>query len=169
MARGFMKFMRARGFLVGLAAVSSVLFLPGIFYPQSYFGVPSLAWQLLLIVVFTIGTWLALKVIWHVWTPNSETEDRLTRTVVGALAGALFVFAVLAAQATSHSQCVYGVGHGEDAQCLAWEEVPGADLFMVIVLAGAGAAAFYISMAKPQPKSEGRQLSFDDDYESRDE
>lgn len=54
------------------------------------------------LVGIPLGTWFILALIWRYWKPDSTTEDRLTRALFAATAGALLMGAVFLSKRESH-------------------------------------------------------------------
>lgn len=91
--------MKSHGLLTGLVAFLLIMFGP--FLPW-YLGIHGLVWRILYIVSLPIVTWFVLKLIWRTWALDSETDERFSCAVWGAVAGGLSGGAVLLAQAKPH-------------------------------------------------------------------
>jgi hypothetical protein len=88
--------MASRKYLVGVTAV--VLLIWG---PIDHSWPAWLAIRLGYLFVIPLITWFLLGWIWKVWQPDEETENRLYRSLIGATAGVLLIFAVLEAKAVT--------------------------------------------------------------------
>jgi len=65
------------------------------------------AWLLIrtgYLIILPVGTWWLLKWIWRMWMPDTNTEERLSRTLTGITSGALLILAVMAAMRDSHAE-----------------------------------------------------------------
>jgi len=134
-----------RWFLTGLMALILVLEWD----PPSVGPVPGGAIELALIAI----TWIVLSLIWTVWKPDEAANDRVSRGVLGAVAGALFVGAVLFALADTHEQCTQGAQTRDGIECLGeYITVPGADIGIVMALVFCGLIAFGLSIRHPDEK-----------------
>jgi hypothetical protein len=174
----------SKSILVGLVAV--ILLLWG---PETHFGLdPSFMdgphyvdysggpyWvnyviRSLYLVVLPTAAWVVLKYVWRIWKPDADAEDRLSRALVGAIAGALFVGTVLAIQAESHEYCetdyYVPVGSGTGRECIKGEDagersgeiviLPGPDVSKVFWLALGGAVALGVAVFFPFSKLKRR-------------
>src|SRR5713101_711695 len=61
--------------------------------------------RLLYLISIPAMWWFVLGWIWRLWRPDQTDEDRLRRTIAGAVAGALFVGALLETQRSHHFVC----------------------------------------------------------------
>lgn len=110
------------------------------------------AWLLIrlgYLVLIPMSIWFFLKWIWKKWQPDSDSEDRLLRTLVGVTAGALLVMAVLSAFAKSHlgnTQVVRSIDGYEDVG----DDIvlPGPNWGKVLMLLVASGIAFWYSMSR---------------------
>jgi hypothetical protein len=106
-----------------------------------------LAIRLLYLIAVPTTVWFVLSWIWRVWQPDGAAEDRLMRTVAGAVAGVLFFGAILAAQRKHHFECTQEVQNWDGRECVgAFQLVPGPDAGGAILLAGAGALALWFGV-----------------------
>ncbi|MSQ26723.1 MAG: hypothetical protein EXR51_01110 [Dehalococcoidia bacterium] len=60
------------------------------------------------LVVPPVALWHVLAYVWRVWQPDAAAEDRLQRTVAGAVAGALLLGAILLAQSANRHNGTLG-------------------------------------------------------------
>lgn len=137
-----------RRWLVGLFAFVLLLFWSD---PSSSMGVPGWVIRLLLIVVLSAGAWFVLKYVWLNWQPDEAAEDRLSRAVFGAIAGALLVGAALAIRADAHSECTERIRTRDGSECVGiYVSVPGPDLAWVFMLVFGAALAFWVSLKRSE-------------------
>lgn len=89
--------MTNRGYIV--TVVTIILLLWGQIDHSWPFG---LAIRLGYLIIIPLVTWFLLGLIWKVWSPDNEAEERLSRTLAGVTSGVFIVMAILAAYSDSH-------------------------------------------------------------------
>lgn len=131
-----------RSWTAGLIAVATFIVAP-------YEVVPPGPPRLVVPVAFGLGLWLALGMLWRHWDPDRDDEVGFGRGVAGLFAGLLFAAAYLASQDTAHLECTRWIQTRDGRECVG-EDVPapGPDTSMVVFLAGAGAFAFWVAVAR---------------------
>jgi hypothetical protein len=99
---------------------------------------------------------LLLKYLWRRWQPDFEAEDRLKRTVAGAVGGALFVGAVAATQATEHFECTQTARTRDGYECVGdYVPVPGPDWQQAVFLVAIGTFAIWMGAQAPNKGANG--------------
>jgi len=85
------------------------------------------------------------------WQPDQAAEDRLARTLAGAIAGGLLIGAVLESQSKYHHRCTQEVRTPDGSECVGdYEPVPGPDIEHIVLLLGVGAVAFWLGIREPE-------------------
>ena len=138
-----------RGFLTGLLAVMLLIW---VWDPPSAGAIPGWVFHLGLIAGPTGMAWLVLRYVWAEWKPDKAANDRVSRGVAGALAGALFVGAALFAFAETHEKCTQKVYDGVQGSytCVGeFATVPGPDISIVFISVLCGLFAFWVSVKQP--------------------
>jgi hypothetical protein len=117
------------------------------------------AWFLiraLYLIAVPTAAWFILSWIWKVWRPDQSIENRLTRTLAGATAGALFVGAILAAQTDHHFECTQVVRALDGYECVGdYVLVPGADWGQALILTLAAGFAFWYGVRADDSSTNG--------------
>ena len=121
-------------------------------HPPSRWGIFDWLIDLVFLAVLFVVVHFGLKYFWRVWKPDGSAEDRLSRAVAGAIAGALFLGAVLATQDKAHQECTQTVRTNDGTECVGdYVTVPGPDIVMACIEAFCGAMAMAISLRRPEP------------------
>jgi hypothetical protein len=135
--------MGSRKYIVGVIAVALL-----IWGPIDHSWPAWLAIRIGYLILVPLATWFILGWIWKAWQPNPQTEKRLQRSLAGATAGVLLVFAIIQATADTH------VGNTQWIQTRdGWEAVgddialPGPDWGTVIMLLAASGCASWLSIS----------------------
>ena len=140
--------MDSRKYLLGVVVV--VLLIWG---PINHSWPAWLAIRICYLIVIPLAIWFLLAWIWRVWQPDTETEDRLLRSLAGATAGVLLIFAILEAMAETHVDNTQWVRTLDGMEAVGEDIVlPGPDWVVVIMLAAASVFSFWLSISKPKSK-----------------
>ena len=137
--------MASRKYLVGVVAV--VLLIWG---PINHSWPAWLAIRTGYLILIPLATWFLLAWIYKMWQPDAETEGRLQRSLAGATAGVLLVFAIIRAMADTHIGNTQWVRDGYGGKEAVGEDIilQGPDWGTVIMLAVASAFCFWFSISK---------------------
>ena len=134
-----------RGFLVVLLAFILALWGP----IPSFMVIPGWVVRVVYLIALPASFWFVLKCIWRMWQPTAATEERLSRIVAFATAGALFLGAVLATQADYHEECTKRIQTRDGTECVGdYVLAPGPDVFHIFILIFAGALAIWFGASK---------------------
>ena len=106
------------------------------------------------LIAIPLVTWFLLAWLWKVWQPDKKTEDRLKRSLTSAIAGVLLIFVVLEAKADTHVGNTQWIRDGHGGMEAVGDDIilEGPDWGTVIMLSGASAFCFWLSISKPDSK-----------------
>lgn len=143
-----------RQFLVGLFAAVLLVFGPIDHSWPFWLGI-----RTGYLVALPVALWFLLRFVWVRWQPDSADEDRLKRTVAGALGGALLVGGVLVAQAAYHDVCTQTVNTRDGSECVGdYVRVKGPDVVQVVFMFGAASVALWLGMRRdPESRVQRRE------------
>jgi hypothetical protein len=143
--------MSIRNYLVGVLAFVLLIWGPIDHSWPVWFSI-----RALYLIAVPTAAWFILSWTWKVWHPGPLTENRLTRTLAGATAGALFVGAILAAQTNHHFECTHEVRTRDGYECAGdYVLVPGPDWGQALVLTLAAGFAFWFGVRADDSGKEG--------------
>jgi len=143
--------MGSRKYIVGMVAVALLIWGP---LDRSW---PAwLAIRTAYLILVPLAIWFLLGWIWKRWQPDPATERRLQRSLAGATAGVLLVFAVMEAMSDTHLGNTMWVSDGHGGKEAVGDDVvlPGPDWGNVLMLLGGSGFAFWLSISKSKPVQE---------------
>lgn len=87
------------------------------------------------------------------WRPDAEAEDRLHRSLTGATAGVLLIFAILEAMADTHVGNTQWIRTRDGMEAVGEDIIlQGPDWGVVIMLVVASAFSLWLSISKSESK-----------------
>jgi hypothetical protein len=111
-----------------------------------------LAIRLAYLVTVPVAVWFGLGYVWKIWRPDSAAENRLSRTLAGAVAGMLLVFAWLQLHRPYHFECTEYARSIDGQECVGDDvALPGPDWSVVLMLVVASGGAFWVSARRNEP------------------
>jgi hypothetical protein len=145
------RYMGSRKYITGVVAVALL-----IWGPLDHSWPAWLAIRTAYLILVPLATWFLLGWIWRRWQPDSETETRLQRSLAGATAGILLVFAIMEAMSDTHIGNTMWVSDGHGGREAVGDNIvlPGPDWGQVLMLTAASGFAFWLSIAKGKPNPE---------------
>lgn len=110
---------------------------------------PNLLIRLAYLIILPVALWLVLRNLGKSWNADEAKNDRLNRTIVGILAGLLFINAYVSFTSSSHTECtqyVRSTEGGGGRECVGdYVKVEGRDISGALIYAGLGIAAVWYS------------------------
>jgi hypothetical protein len=132
---------RNRNFIVGLIAAILLVFGP--------INPPGLIVRIAYLIIIPVLVWFALRFWGSRSYLGSLTNDRITRALFGAVAGALLVGAYLAYTADYHEECDQRVQTRDGSECVGdYVPVKGGDPGSALMLVFLAAFAAWGALAK---------------------
>jgi hypothetical protein len=106
------------------------------------------------LILIPIIVWFILNLIWKVWRPNTEAEDRLIRALTSATSGVLFVLAILELISDTHIGSTIWIQTREGQEAVGDDIiVQGSDWGAGIILFGLCALSFWHSISSREEKN----------------
>ncbi len=134
--------MTNRGYIVTVVTIILLLWGP-IDHSWPFY----MAIRLGYLVIIPLVTWFLFRLIWKIWDPDNEEEERLSRTLAGVTSGVFIVMAILAAYSDSHLGNTHVVRSGDGYEDVGdFIMLPGPDwggVYVYTILAG---VAFWYSI-----------------------